>query len=172
MPTLQYNQEEMWKIYEKLPEELKQAVFSAENADHIFSICERYEIDECSQVASLVGLVLMGVMLPRDLEAALQKDLGLDQETAQRVAQEVNRFILYPVKQQLEQLHKKVGEAEKGKPEVEIATPRHSDRPGTPKETPATTEDYMAAEPQEEQEEREVFSEEQRREDPYREKAE
>ncbi|KKW13984.1 MAG: hypothetical protein UY53_C0004G0035 [Parcubacteria group bacterium GW2011_GWA2_50_10] len=37
MPTQQYNQEEMWKIFEKLPEELKEAVFSAENAEHTFS---------------------------------------------------------------------------------------------------------------------------------------
>lgn len=128
MPTQQYNQDQLWKVFETLPEELKQAVFSAENADHTFSICGRYGIEECSQLASLVGLVLMGVMLPRDLEGALQKDLGLDQETAQRVAQEINRFIFYPVKQQIEQLHKKVGETEKEKPEVGIATPRHSDR--------------------------------------------
>lgn len=143
MPTQQYNQDHLWKVFETLPEELKQAVFSAENADHTFSICERYGIEECSEVASLIGLVLMGVMLPRDLEGALMKDLELDDDTTHRVSQEINRFILYPVKQQIEQLHKKVGEVEKEKPEVGIATPRHSDRVGVPDEA----DDYMTAEP-------------------------
>lgn len=163
MPTQQYNQDQLWKVFETLPEELKQAVFSAENADHTFSICERYGIEECSKVASLIGLVLMGVMLPRDLEAALARDLGLDGDTAQRVSQEVNRFIFYPVKQQIEQLHKKVGEKDETSKQAEIPTPRHSDR-----------DDYVVEQEQSEkrQETREVFSDEQRGEDPYREKAE
>ena len=155
MPTPQYNQDEMWKIYEKLPEELKQAVFSAENADHTFSICERHGVNECSKVASLIGLVLMGVLLPRNFEAALVKDLGLDSDTAQRVAQEVNRFIFYPVKQQLEQLHAKFGEQES---EIEIPTPRHSD-------------DYLTKRGQTQEQEKPVFTEEQQQteKDTYRE---
>ena len=162
MPTPQYEQEEMWKIYEKLPEELKQAVFSAENADHTFSICERHGVNECSKVASLIGLVLMGVLLPRNFEAALVKELGIDSDTAQRVAQEVNRFIFYPVKQQLEQLHAKPGEV--GTPqEVGIATPRHSGERGA--------SDYIV-ETEENPEPQEAFREEQKGPDTYREPTE
>ncbi|OHA63989.1 MAG: hypothetical protein A2940_00175 [Candidatus Wildermuthbacteria bacterium RIFCSPLOWO2_01_FULL_48_29] len=162
MPTPQYNQDEMWKIYEKLPEELKQAVFSAENADHTFSICERYGINECPKVASLIGLVLMGVMLPRNFEGALAKEMGLDNDTAQRVSQEVNRFIFYPVKQQLEQLHAKPGEV--GTPqEVGIATPRHSDE--------RRASDYIV-ETEEKPEPQEAFREEKKGSDTYREPTE
>ena len=167
MPIPQYNQEEMWKIYEKLPEELKEAVFSAENAEHTFSICERHGIDECSKVASLIGLVLMGVMLPRDFETALVKDLGVDSDTAQRVTQEVNRFIFYPVKQELEQLHAKPGEA-KAAGEIGVATPRHSDR------GPAQVEEgYVVEEPTEKSpKDKEVLPEKQGGLDQYREPTE
>lgn len=165
MPTQQYNQDEMWKIYETLPEELKQAVFSAENADHIFSICERYDIQECSKLASLVGLVLMGVLLPRDFAGALVQELGLQPDIAQRASQEVNRFVFYPVKTHIEQLHRKVGE-EAQKPEVGIPTPRHGER----------IEEYTVEPEQSEksQEPKEVFTEEQRqpRKDIYRESIE
>ena len=162
MPTPQYNQDEMWKIYEKLPEELKQAVFSAENADHTFSICERYGINECPKVASLIGLGLMGVMLPRNFEGALAKEMGLDNDTAQRVSQEVNRFIFYPVKQQLEQLHAKPGEV--GTPqEVGIAPPRHSDE--------RRASDYIV-ETEEKPEPQEAFREEKKGSDTYREPTE
>ena len=167
MPTQQYSQDEMWKIYETLPEELKQAVFSAENADHTFAICERHGINECSQVASLIGLVLMGVMLPRDFEAALMKDLALDSDAAQRVTQEVNRFIFYPVKQGLEQLHAKPGGTKDA--EVGIATPRHSDELVGQK-IPQAEEGYVLEQPSEEREKpKEVFSKEHRKPDTYRE---
>ena len=167
MPTQPYNQDQLWKVYETLPEELKQAVFSAENADHTFSICERYGIEECSQLASLVGLVLMGVMLPRDFEGALQKDLGLDQETAQRVAQEINRFIFYPVKQQLEQIHKAPGEKAEGKKDLGVATPRHSDAKQITEDT------YVVTETEEQPQEEPLVEEPKTKEpDPYREATE
>ena len=142
MPTKQYTQDEMWKVFETLPEELKQAVFSAENAEHTFSICERYAIEECSQVASLIGLVLMGVMPPQDLQNALVQELKLEKATAQRVAGEINRFVFYPVKAELEKLHKTVGE-EKPMSKTDIPTPRHEDT--------YISEEYMVQEEKQEE---------------------
>lgn len=101
----QYTKDELWKLYDRLPEELKEAVFSQETADHIFGICERYEIDNVSEVARHVGLVLMGVLTPDELSAALQEEIGLEKTVAEKVAKEINRFVFYPVKPVLEQLH-------------------------------------------------------------------
>ena len=172
MPTQQYNQDQLWKVFETLPEELKQAVFSAENADHTLSICEKYDIEECSQLASIVGLVLMGVMLPSDFEEALQKNLGLDQETAQRIAQEINRFVFYPVKAQLEQIHQvpgETGQQQEGK-NLGVPTPRHSDRVAAPQKTEAQNDYMIQEEPNEKRKEkRETFTEEQGKQDSYRE---
>lgn len=106
MALKQFTKEELWKLYEKLPDELKEAVFSQETADHIFSVCERNQVDEVSRVSYYVGLVLMGVLLPGDFQKTLEEELKLKGAAAKGVATEINRFVFYPVKPALEQLHK------------------------------------------------------------------
>ncbi|OHA64411.1 MAG: hypothetical protein A2842_00795 [Candidatus Wildermuthbacteria bacterium RIFCSPHIGHO2_01_FULL_48_25] len=106
MNQRQYTTEELWKLYEKLPNELKEAVFSQETADFVFDICERSEIEEVPRVSYFVGLVLMGVLLPGDFQKTLEEELRLKKSVAKSVAMEVNRFVFYPVKPALEQLHK------------------------------------------------------------------
>ncbi|MBI2644355.1 MAG: hypothetical protein HYW95_02530 [Candidatus Wildermuthbacteria bacterium] len=104
--TKQYTQDELWKLFDTLPEELKQAVFSPENADHIFNICDRYNIEQMPKIAYYAGLVLMGIIPAADFESILKKEIGLEEEKAQTVAREVNRFIFYPAKPAIEQLQK------------------------------------------------------------------
>lgn len=101
----QYSKEELWTLFEKLPQELKEAVFSQETADYIFNACDRNEVNEVSKVAYYVGLVLMGALLPSDFQKTLQEELSLEETVAKSVATEINRFVFYPVKPALEQLH-------------------------------------------------------------------
>jgi len=122
----EYTKEELWGLYEKLPPELREAVFSEETADRIFSVCERNNVNEVSKVAYYVGLALMGVLLPKDFQKTLEKEVGLKKTAAQEVSHQISRFIFYPVKLQLEQLHKVPGE--KGGEKVVMPTPRHSER--------------------------------------------
>lgn len=105
MPN-QYSQDEIWKIYEKLPQELKEAIFSAETADAIFNSCERNKVEEVSRVAYYVGLVLMGLLLPQEFAGTLKKELGLSKVLADAIARDINRLVFYPVKPALEQLHR------------------------------------------------------------------
>lgn len=104
----EYSKEEVWKLYEKLPKELKEAIFSKETADRIWEICSRNEIEDerISEIARYTGRVLMGLLPPNELEDTLVKELKLNKETAKKVSQEINRFILYPVKVNLEELYK------------------------------------------------------------------
>jgi hypothetical protein len=37
----EYTKEQLWKLYEKLLEELKEAIFSEETANSIWDICSR-----------------------------------------------------------------------------------------------------------------------------------
>lgn len=101
----QYAKEELWKLFEKLPNELKEAVFSQETADQIFNVCERNNVEEVSKVAYEVGLVLMGALLPVDFEKTIQQELKLKESVAKSVATEINRFVFYPVRPALQQLH-------------------------------------------------------------------
>ncbi len=113
----QYRKEELWKLFEKLPQELKEAVFSQETADHIFNICDRNNIEEMPKVAYYVGLVLMGTLLPTDFQKTIEEELKIEESVAKSIATEINRFIFYPVRPALEQLHSmEMGQTQTEKP--------------------------------------------------------
>ena len=110
----EYLREQLWKLYEKLPEELKEAIFSVETADSIDNICQRNKVTEekVPEVAKYTGRVLMGLLPPDEFENALIKEVKLKTEIVKNVAREITRFIFFPVKEVLSQLYK-----------VEIAPP-------------------------------------------------
>ena len=104
----EYTKEQLWKLYEKLPEELKEAIFSEETADSIWNICSKHGIEgeRVSEIAKYTGRVLMGLLPPNELQETLEKELQLEPEIAKKVYQEIFRFIFYPVKTSLEELYK------------------------------------------------------------------
>jgi len=131
----EYSKEQLWKLFEKLPQELKEAVFSEETAENISEICARNKIEESekiSSVAKYTGRVLVGLLPPTDFQETLEKEVKLAKERAKRVAQEINRFIFYPVKSSLEKIH----EVEITAPAKPLkATPRPEEKPpALPKE--------------------------------------
>lgn len=103
-----YLPEQIEKILQNLPEELKEAVFSMETADAIWEICSRQGVldERMTKIAECVGYVLMGLLTPEDFQETLEKEVKLKKDTAKKLAQEINRFIFYPVKPALEQLYK------------------------------------------------------------------
>ena len=105
--ALQYTQEHLDKIHEKLPEELQEAIFSMETAQAIESACNTYGITDnrVNTIAERVGHVLMGIILPQEFEEILEKEVSLPKILAQAISRDINRLIFYPVKPVLEQLH-------------------------------------------------------------------
>jgi hypothetical protein len=110
----EYTKEELWKLYKKLPKELQDAIFAEETAIHIDEICKRYEVPEekVPEIAKEVGNVLLGLLPPNEFQEILEKEIKLEREIAKKVAQEIYRFIFYPVKSSLGELYK-----------IEIAAP-------------------------------------------------
>jgi len=100
-----YTSEQFWKLYEKLPPDLQDAIFSTDTANTIYDICKRNKIEEVSKIADIVGQVLLGVLSPDEIEKVLNEELYIDPETAHKISQEIYRFILYPVKKSLEDLY-------------------------------------------------------------------
>ena len=101
------SREQYWQLFQKLPDELKEAVLSEETAKAIYDICDRNEIvDIVSEIASITGQVLLGVLSPDEFEETIKKELKLKKEVAKKVSQEINRFIFYPVKTSLEEIYK------------------------------------------------------------------
>lgn len=105
-PINEYTNEQFWKLYEKLPQELKDALFAQETGDSIYEICQKYEAtDYLQEISWLTGQVLVGLVLPQEFSAEIQK-LGVAKESAELIAREINRSVFYPVKPALEQLHR------------------------------------------------------------------
>ena len=102
-----YTKEQVAKVREKLPEELQEALFSLETTNAIANACLKQNISNANniKITEYVGYVLLGLALPQDFEQLLQKDLKIPKKKAQEIAREINRFIFYPVKPALEQLH-------------------------------------------------------------------
>lgn len=163
LSSMSYTDEQLNKLYETLPQELQDAIFSGETADAIANACSQYGIEDerLSKIAGYTGDVLAGLILPSEFEDTIRKNVDMPEVLVKAIASEISRFVFYPHKLALEQLHAKVGE-QKG--EVAIPTPRHSER-----------SEYIVEPSEKTQEQREeIFTEEQAtsRRDRYRESVE
>jgi hypothetical protein len=113
-----YTKEQFWKLYEKLPQELKDALFAEETGDDIQNICRRNKIlENLDQIVDYVGQVLIGLLAPGEFQETLEKELKLKKATARKVSQETNRFIFYPLKSSLQEIYKMEFEPS-AKPEI------------------------------------------------------
>jgi len=101
------SKDEAWKIYETLPKELKQAIFSEESANSILSACQRNKLtdQQTSQVAELVGYSLMGLLPLESLTQEIINATSITQSQASQVFNEINRLIFYLVKNFLDELY-------------------------------------------------------------------
>jgi len=126
----QYTQKELWGLFDVLPKELKDAILSEETAETIRKTCEQYEIKEqsISEIAKLVGDVLMGLLAPERFFQSLQSNLNIEKETAQNIFQKINRFIFFPVKNLLSEFYLEIDFApEKIEPEKTASTEKREE---------------------------------------------
>jgi hypothetical protein len=104
----EYNKKQLWGLFNVLPDKLKDAIFSEETAKAIANICATHKItdDKKSKIAKLAGDSLMGLLPPDKLQTAIETEIKIEQSEAEKIALEINRFILYPVKEALSPLYK------------------------------------------------------------------
>lgn len=119
-----YPKEQLWKLYEALPEDLKEAIFSERTADAIYDICQRNGLKkEMSDIAKYTGYVMLGLLAPNDFQKTLAEELKLENDVAKKVALEINRFVFFPIKSSLEALYKieiekPIGPTKESSPEI------------------------------------------------------
>lgn len=103
----EYSKEFFWKTYEKLPEDLKEAVFSEKNNQILEKICAEMGLDEekASLVAKYTGRVLMGLLPLKEFPITLELELNVDEQTANKLAREINLAIFKDVRVSLDKLH-------------------------------------------------------------------
>jgi len=105
----QENPEELfWKTYEKLPDNIKEALFSEENFRIIADICEKNEIaDEeiQSQLTKYVGKTLMGQLPIREFPIILELELNLETEKARDISWDIDSRIFSHLRISLNKLY-------------------------------------------------------------------
>jgi len=101
----QYSPEEIYKILQGLPQSLRSMATSDEFLEIIERISERYKIDYPSVLSTIVTHVLMGLLSPEDLPKVLKSELKVKNDAAKKIAHEIRRFILTPVKSELTELY-------------------------------------------------------------------
>jgi len=103
----EYPKEELQKIYESLPKDLKEALFSEKTADDIYDTCVENGLEEKNpELAKYVGYVLLGLLSPDELEKTLKEKLAMTDDLAKKISQEITRLVLFPLKASLEPLYK------------------------------------------------------------------
>ena len=98
--------EQFWEFYKKLPQELKDALFSEETGDAIYDICKRnMALEKLGEISDHIGQVLLGVLPPAEFQEILEKKMELGSEKSKKIFHEINRLIFSAVKHSLAELY-------------------------------------------------------------------
>lgn len=102
-----YPQPQIEERYEKLPEVLKEAMFSPENADLMFEVGKKFglTLDKIGYMAEETGYVILGFTKPVEFIKQLEENLDIDSEKAEEIAAEINHRVFLPLREALKQAH-------------------------------------------------------------------
>lgn len=121
-----YTKQELEERYKKLPEPLKDAMFSPDVAEKMFEIGKKngLTIEKTGFMAEETGFIILGLTVPREFVGILSDRLEIDKDAAARIASDINHVILFPLREALKNAHNmEVGEAELQKEEIVIKKP-------------------------------------------------
>ncbi|TSD02804.1 MAG: glyoxal or galactose oxidase [Parcubacteria group bacterium Greene0714_36] len=109
-----YTKDQLQERYEKLPDALKDAIFSTEIADKIFETGKKngLTVEKIGFLAEETGRVILGLTRPNEFVGLLAERLGTNTDAAQKIASDVNHQIFFPLREVLKSTHQvDVGEA-------------------------------------------------------------
>jgi len=103
-----FPKEKLQKIYEILPQDLKEALFSQETADTINDICSENNLEEkqISKIIEYVGYVFLGLLPPNEFEKTIKEKLIIKEDLAQKISRQIIRLVFLPLKTRLELIYK------------------------------------------------------------------
>lgn len=108
--------------YRKLPEELKDAIFSSSVAEKVIDIGRRFtlSIEETGILGEETGYIMLGLVRPEDFQNSLKDRLDLDEEDAEKLAHTVNSEIFFPIRELFRKAHRT--EITESLPKAEVKT--------------------------------------------------
>jgi len=100
--------EQIKKRLQKLPEDLKDAIFSEENTTVLLAIGKKYNlpIDKIGELSTATNYIILGAIKPGEYIAELAKRLEVDKEVARKIAHDVNEKIFSKIRESLKKIHK------------------------------------------------------------------
>ena len=95
------------KLFEKLPQDIKEAMYGIDSSEAIQSISKKYNllIDKMGILSEETGLVMLGLTHPKDFISNLSARLQVDTMTAKSIARDVNEQIFKKVRESLMKIH-------------------------------------------------------------------
>ncbi len=87
--------EQYRELFNKLPEETQDLILSEETAKSVFDSCiaNNIDVDKIPEVSKYAGYVLAGVMEENDFDATLEESVGLDKESAKKIAEDIAKDV-------------------------------------------------------------------------------
>src|SRR3989338_1542277 len=104
---INYNTQQIRGIYSKLPNDIKEAIFSVDVSDKIIDIGKKHKlaVDKIGIIGNETGMVMLGVTHPNEFIGNLTDRLEVDKEKARAIAQEINEQIFKRVRESLRKIH-------------------------------------------------------------------
>jgi len=102
-----YTEEQIGQMYDNLPEDLKEAIFSVDMSEIVEKIGKENQlnIEQVGNLANETGMVMLGVTHPNEFIANLADRLEVDKERARVMAGEINEQIFKPVRESIRKIH-------------------------------------------------------------------
>lgn len=100
MPEI--NLDQYFDAYSKTPQDIKNALFADYTSAAIRNAAQRHDATEkLTDISSIVGYVLVGIIPIKNFIVTLQKEVALDEQTAKSIAYELREQVFAPVAQTL-----------------------------------------------------------------------
>lgn len=108
-----YTKQERDERYERLPQVLKEALFSADIAEKMFELGKKHALtmEKIGFMSEEAGLVVLGLTPPRIFTTTLVERLAIPPDAAEKIALEISHEIFFPLREALKQAHQvEIGE--------------------------------------------------------------
>jgi hypothetical protein len=118
-----YAKEQILEAFKKLPEDVKEAMFSIDTVEIMRQIGEKHKlmIDKIGELADETGLVMLGLTHPSQFISHLTDRLEIDKTIAKEIAEEINSKVFFPIRENLKKIHGvEAGEAKEEIPPLPI----------------------------------------------------
>src|SRR3989344_5500550 len=114
---INYNTQQIRGIYSKLPNDIKEAIFSVDVSDKIIDIGKKHKlaVDKIGIIGNETSRVMLGVTHPNEFIGNLTERLEVDKEKARAIAGEINEQVFKKVRESLRKIHNMREEAKEKK---------------------------------------------------------